>query len=414
MLKVMDESVIHILFWTFSVTALAFWVFGWLLTNRLVFLPAADGGLSRESDRLPSERDKITPESSGLSVVVPARNEEENLPLLLDSLRRQQLRADRIVVVDDHSSDGTAAVARSYGVELLSLPPLPEGWTGKSWACFKGAEACGGRIILFVDADVTFSEDALARLLMAAEGHSVVSVQPYHVAHRWYESLSAIPNLVVLAGIGPFGACTKHREPKGLFGPCILVERELYERSGGHRAVASSVVEDVELADLFIRAGAQPAVFAGRGAVRFRMYPGGLGSLIEGWRKNLSSGSERSYGCTRFFISLWISGMIGTVLSWFAAVHIAAVEASLIGGGLWILYALQTAMLLRPVGRFGPGPSLLYPLYLSFFLMLAAASGYMTRVSASVSWKGRSIGISRLKRPQHEEGREKRKEQMNG
>jgi 4,4'-diaponeurosporenoate glycosyltransferase len=332
-------------------------------------------------------------------VVIPARNEEENLPVLLESLRRQRIRAGRVVVVDDHSSDGTAEAARSHGAEVLTPPPVPEGWTGKSWACDNGALHCGGRKILFVDADVNFSEDAIARLLTAAERHPVVSVQPYHSVQRWYESLSAFPNLVVLAGIGPFGACTQRRPPNGLFGPCILVERELYERSGGHGEVASSVVEDIELADLFIRAGARPAVYAGGEAVRFRMYPGGVRSLIEGWRKNLSSGSERSYRCTRFFISLWFSGIIGTVFSWIAAAHIAEPETALVGGGLWCVYALQTGMVLRPVGRFGPWPALLYPLYLGWFLFLAAASGYMTRIHASVSWKGRKIGIQPSVRP---------------
>ena len=245
MLWVMDEGMIRILFYFFSTTALLFWGCGWLMTNRLSFLPSTEEK-SVPVDRRPSPGNAAdTSASSGLSVVVPARNEEQNLPLLLDSLDRQQLQPERVVVVDDHSSDGTAALARAYGVELVSPPPLPEGWTGKSWACYNGASHCGGSRILFVDADVTFSEDAIARLLRAAEGHSVVSVQPFHTTHRWYESLSALPNLVVLAGIGPFSSCTRHSMPKGLFGPCILVDRMLYEKSGGHRAVASSVVESV-------------------------------------------------------------------------------------------------------------------------------------------------------------------------
>ncbi len=396
MLRGMKEAIVQLLFWIFTVSSLGYWLFGWFLTGKLKYLPFRDpvspSALDETGRRLQTERAWEDLRDT-ISVIIPARNEEGNLGNLLASLAVQRIPAAQIVVVDDHSVDTTAEVAHRFGAELLSAPELPEGWTGKSWACYTGAERARGEKLLFIDADVVLEEDALERLAEAGSRYQVVSVQPYHRTERFYESLSAFPNLVVLSAIGPFGLFTADNLPKGLFGPVIYVDRELYRRSGGHKEVASSVVEDIELAKLFIRNGGVPAVYAGGGAISFRMYPGGIDSLKEGWRKNLSSGSEHSYPQTRIFLSLWIAGIVNSMLAWAAATYVGT---ALVGGAsflLWLLYVLQVALLLRPVGRFGPLPSLLYPLYFAWFLYLVAGSRRRTRKTGTVRWKGRDIEI---------------------
>ena len=113
------------------------WSLGWLLlwSNRPLPAPAA-------VDRPP------------LAVVVPARDEAAALPRLLDPLAPQLGPADELVVVDDHSSDDTAAVARTAGARVVAAPPLPDGWVGKPHACATGAAATTAATLVFLDADV--------------------------------------------------------------------------------------------------------------------------------------------------------------------------------------------------------------------------------------------------------------------
>src|SRR5918993_2324740 len=82
-----------------------------------------------------------------VSVVVPARDEEDTLPALLHSLARLDTAVSEVVVVDDDSGDATASVARSGGAVVLPAGTPPPGWTGKAWACHVGAQATGGQLL---------------------------------------------------------------------------------------------------------------------------------------------------------------------------------------------------------------------------------------------------------------------------
>jgi len=90
-----------------------------------------------------------------LSIVVPARNEEANIPNLLRSLKGQVYVNDEIVVVDDHSEDKTATVAEKEGAKVIKSKQMPSGWTGKTWACHQGAQEATGEVLIFLDADTT-------------------------------------------------------------------------------------------------------------------------------------------------------------------------------------------------------------------------------------------------------------------
>ena len=77
---------------------------------------------------------KIGTERKSLSVIIPARNEANNIPILLTSLKSQLQEKDEVIVVDDQSEDGTSAVAGQYGAKVIASEPLPSGWRGKTWA----------------------------------------------------------------------------------------------------------------------------------------------------------------------------------------------------------------------------------------------------------------------------------------
>ena len=117
-----------------------------------------------------------------VSVIIPARNEEATLPAILASLRALPLV--EVVVVDDSSVDGTAAVALSGGATVLTASPPPPGWTGKARACQLGADAASGDLLLFLDADTVLAPDALEGLRQALKARKLSFAQhPKDVTH---------------------------------------------------------------------------------------------------------------------------------------------------------------------------------------------------------------------------------------
>jgi len=102
--------------------------------------------------KLPAARNGS--ECPTISIIIPARDEEKNLQLLLKDLQAQSVKPLEIICVNDDSSDGTAQVAESFSATLINLHNKPDGWTGKTWACQNGADMAAGSLLLFLDADV--------------------------------------------------------------------------------------------------------------------------------------------------------------------------------------------------------------------------------------------------------------------
>lgn len=320
-----------------------------------------------------------------LSVIVPARNEADNLPRLLASLHGQDVPPAEILVVDDGSTDTTAGVAAAAGATVLQSAPLPDGWRGKNWACHQGARAAKGEILLFVDADTFFEPGGLGRALATFhEGEGAMSICAYHVVPRLYEQLSAYFNLMMAAGIGAFTILGSQRPPSGLFGPFLMVDRKAYRRSGGHAAVKEHILENVFMAARFRALGIPMRCYGGEGTFSFRMYPHGLGELIEGWSKASASGANRTPPLRLFAIIAWIGGAIMTAV-------LLCRSRDLLSSGLFLLYAAQLALMLLRLGSFRPWTALLYPVPLIFYLVIFTRSVFLAALGRNVSWKGRAV-----------------------
>jgi 4,4'-diaponeurosporenoate glycosyltransferase len=240
---------------------------------------------------LPGVRNK--PENfPSISVIIPARNEEKSLLLLLKDLNAQSVPAFEIICVDDASEDATAQTALCFGVRLLSVHDKPKGWTGKSWACQKGAKAAKGDVLLFLDADVRLGKDGLRRLVQAySDCGCIVSVQPYHQTEKSYEQFSLMFNLVQIAANG---SALPKPVNIGLCGPVMLISQADYALAGGHKVARNSVIEDLALGMELKKAGIPYQLFMGDADISYRMYCGGLGSLLQGWVKNLASGGSQN------------------------------------------------------------------------------------------------------------------------
>lgn len=331
-----------------------------------------------------------------ISVIVPARDEARALPMLLGSLAASNCRPAEIIVVDDHSTDGTAVVARSSGIvglRVAEAPPLPDGWTGKNWACHVGATQAGQPTLLFLDADTCLSPDALNALERAHDTHGgLVSVQPFHRTTLPYEELSAVFNVVSLMGSGAFSPLPP-KTVRLAFGPCLMTSAADYHRVGGHLAVRAEVVEDIALAANFVSAGLPVSCWLGGDRMSFRMYPDGVRSLAQGWTKNIAAGAGRA-PLTRVLPAVaWVAALativtasIVGVVRWFggAGTPVAALVA-------YAIVAVHFAFVLRRVGTFRIWTAILFPVPLSFFIAVFCRSLVAVATGSSVTWRGRAV-----------------------
>ncbi len=330
--------------------------------------------------------------SPSVSVVIPARNEARSLPALLASLATQTAPPTEVIVVDDGSCDGTGDIARAAGAHVVRVDGPPPGWLGKPWACQQGALAARGDLLVFLDADVRLAADALATLAtLHTEVGGLVTVQPYHEAGPGWEQLSAVFNAAAVLGSGE----TARWRPRtrSAFGPCIVTHRGRHLDIGGHAAVRDEIVEDMALARAYAAAGEPVTVRLGGELVRFRMYPDGLGSLVDGWTKNIASGAAGADRAGVVATVAWIASA-----AFVAAASVAAAVRWLTGGprplaaGLaWLVTAGTFRAVLRPLGSFGRGTALLFPVPLAGFIGVFARASAIVATGRTVRWKGRQI-----------------------
>lgn len=319
------------------------------------------------------------------SIIIPARNEERNLPRLLASIASSAVRPARVLVVDDGSSDNTAAVARGLGAEVLLSAPLPEGWNGKSWACYQGAQQATESLLLFLDADTWFAPGGLQRIISCwaekQDPHCVLSLLPWHIMTAQYEQLSLVFN-VLMASAG-FGVWARPH----LFGQSLLISRESYIASGGHAAVAGLVLENFELTDRLRKAGARIVCLTGAGTLQMRMFPEGFRQMFESWTKGFALGAAHSERFVTICSVVWISALWTPIVLLVAPVHFSR-SALLV---TYLVLSLQLAWLSRRLGNFQILTCLLYPLPLAFFCALFGHSLARLALHRKSRWRGRDV-----------------------
>lgn len=337
--------------------------------------------------RIPLCEESAGANATRVSVIIPARNEERNLPRLLQSLRQSRTQPQEVLVVDDASRDRTADVARSFDARVVSSQELPVGWTGKTWACHQGASLSNGDELFFLDADTYFADNGYEKLVSHHTSRrkqgTALSVLPFHIMEKRYEELSIFFNLLMAMGAGGFG---KLGNPK-LFGQSLLIARETYEASGGHSSVRRSILENLALSSRIDAIGGGCACIGGRGVLNMRMFPDGFAQLHEGWSKAFADGAAESDSLLLAIAIAWITAIIGSFL------------LLLLATGLWracfaILYAgfvLQLFWFARQVGNYRFLTCVFYPVPLLFYFFVFGQSLYRRAFQKQVKWRGRSV-----------------------
>ena len=330
-----------------------------------------------------------------VSVVIAARNEEDELPATLDTLLAQDYPGLEILVAEDGSTDGTRWVIESRGprVRRLEVPPLPDGWVGKNWACWTGARAATGEWLLFLDADVRTHPACVRSTLAWAEREraDLATLAPRVETVGFWERV-VLPFYVQMV-LTYFRAPHVNRDTSKTAmanGQFWLTPRSTYFDLGGHAAVAPIVLEDVAIARRYRAAGRRLRVAWAPDLAVTRMYRDRK-EMFEGLLKNIH-GTEYSMGRQ---LGLW-GALFGLFLLPLGLLPWAILEGSVVlagvGAFLWIALFGKHAGFAHAVGtpaRYG----LLFPLAVGFYLVLFTTSLSRAIRGRPVRWKGRSYAL---------------------
>jgi chlorobactene glucosyltransferase len=374
------------------------------------FLPALPWlapflSLPRLADSHPNLSEVPPTAGTPVSIVIPARNESATIERVIGSILASSYRPFELIVVDDRSTDDTAArvqrlAARDPRLRLVRGEALPASWYGKPWACAQGARAATGQLLLFTDADTCHQPELLGRAVaaLARAQADLLTVSPRQECVTFWERI-VMPQIWLLLGLRyhPRRVNRARRERDVIAnGQFILTTREAYEATGTHAAVRHEVAEDLALAQSYFRHGRRlHFVFAER-LMATRMYHS-LAGLIEGWSKNIYLGGRRSFPDEPVRRALVPVMLVAALAFWLlppATLLAAAAGADagrLVGPALaatglsvvfWSLIAVGMSI---PVG-YGLG----YPLGAAMVVYIVLRSTW--RGGRRVVWRGRVYG----------------------
>jgi len=325
-----------------------------------------------------------------VDIIVPARNEEDNIARCLQSLVAQQGIAFHITVVDDGSTDRTRQIAESFNsVRVVEADEPAADISGKSNALIQGVRLSGAPWLLFTDADTEHLPGSLAAAVREAEerGVDLLSYSPEQEAVSWSERALMPLVFAELASTYPPQRVNDPADPMAAAnGQYILVRRSVYEALGGHQAVANNILEDVVLARLFKASGKRIWFRQGTGLVRTRMYRS-FRAMCEGWTKNLA---------LLFPNPLWLALRrtikFAVIVGSAVAAAITVVQGSYrLGISALVLSAAAYAIFLARVRKahFPRIANLVSLFGLPLFAGLLARSRRLSR-EGGVRWKGRT------------------------
>jgi GT2 family glycosyltransferase len=269
----------------------------WLsLTSLLLaLLPALLYLRNRNQFRPPPVFDGVP---TAVSVLIPARNEEPSIGLAVEAVLASEDVELEVIVLDDHSTDRTAVVVRSIAardgrVRLESAPPLPPGWCGKQHACLILSKLARYPVLMFLDADVRVTPDAVARMaaFLRSSKTGLVSGFPRQETGTLLEKL-VIPliNWLLMCYL-PMYAMRKSRQV-GLGTGCgqwFATTREAYDAVGGHEAVKTSLHDGIKLPRAYRQAGYMTDICDATDLAVCRMYRS-AGQVWNGLAKNAREG----------------------------------------------------------------------------------------------------------------------------
>lgn len=339
-----------------------------------------------------------------VSVLVPARNEALNIERCVRSLLQQDYGVFEIIVLDDGSTDKTpelldGLMKESAGrLQILRGEALPDGWHGKTWACFQLSRMAKGELLLFTDADTIHKSDALRRSVgsLMDSGSDMLSIMPHQELGSFWEKLLVPLIHVILLCYLPIRLVRTSPNPAFSFanGQFILFRRDFYERIDGHAAVRNAIVEDVWLCRAVKKAGGRVAAYNGSDIVSCRMYRN-FKEIWEGFSKNLFAAI--GYSTPGLFM------LVTVIAALYVAPYLFIASSVLMGdfsvSMFWLpFFQITVAIICRlAIARVFHQSlilSLLHVISQSVLIAIAINSFMMIKYGKGAYWKGRNYNFS--------------------
>ena len=328
-------------------------------------------------------------ETPKVSVLIPMRNEEKNIPKLLNSLIEQSYNNIEILILDDNSTDNSYEVASNYSHKIKNLrvlkgSELPNGWLGKNWACHQLSQHASGELLAFVDADVILAPKAIEILVNFFYKYKLdaLSVFPTQIMNTFGEKLVVpLMNWILLSFLPLILVRKSHyKSLTAANGQVLMFKKEIYHKIGGHTIVSNHPVEDMELAKLVKLNGFRIATFLGGGLIKCNMY-NGFSESIQGYSKNFFKGFNINWLVFILFMSIVsLSNIIPFLLILYDLFFIIPIFLILLNRILVSYLSKQNIFV----------NLLLHLPQFIVFLFLAFFSVYKTKFRKNV-WKGRPV-----------------------
>jgi glycosyltransferase involved in cell wall biosynthesis len=327
--------------------------------------------------------------SSLVSVLIPARNEEQNIPLLLADLQKQPYNNIEIIVFNDQSTDDTEKIVADFAktdprIKLINSGNLPDGWLGKNYACHKLAEHAGGSYYLFLDADVRIKNNIIASSIAYAEKNNItlISVFPLQVMKTFGEWITVPLMNYILLSLLPLilVPITPHSALAAANGQFMLFNAESYKKFLPHKIMKSQKVEDIEIARYLKYHNERIICVASETDIACRMYRN-YREAVNGFSKNIFT----------FFGNSFILSLIFWLITTFGFIPVIICMPALVFK-IYLIVVFLTRLFISITSHQSIILNLLLciPQQLSLGIMNYAAIA--NKIKARYVWKGRLIG----------------------
>lgn len=318
-----------------------------------------------------------------ISVLIPMRNEQNNVKECLESILNQKgLNNFEIIALDDESSDKTFEVLQTFNnVKVIMGKSTPNNWIGKLWACHQLVEQSSGEYLVFIDADVRLSENAISSAIASMKGWDFVSPYPKQLVSGFVQRVfQPLLQWSWLASV-PLILSQKFsiKSMAVANGQFFIVKRSAYLTSGGHQAIKSEVLDDLMLARNLLEHGFKGGVAEASQIVQCKMYDT-TRELFLGYQKSLYKAFGSIFGTVLAIIILFATGIIPII--------VALTGSKLALLTFIIVYIGRCISSIRTGGI--PNTALLHPIAIALLLFLIAYSWY-GRLTNTLSWRGRGI-----------------------
>lgn len=322
-----------------------------------------------------------------VSVLIPARNEAENISNLLQSLARLEYGNLEVLVYDDDSTDGTAQIVSDYKMvyplRVIRGSTLPQGWLGKSHACHSLAAEAKGEYLLFLDADVTVQSDMIGRLVsfMRRKRLALISIFPFQVMISRGERLVVPVMHWILVSFLPLllVRVTRNISLSAANGQLMFFDAKSYRDHQWHRQVKHVRVEDIAIARLVKGARLRMATLLSKGEVRCRMYSN-YRQAVTGLSRSVCAFFGESYMAMLLFSLLSTIGL--------------PLVAIFLPSPLWVVY-LFFILMVRAVVSIAAEQSLLFNVYTiivqHYAFLQIVVKALINKLKGRTEWKGRNL-----------------------